>query len=719
MKLKTGDPIQAPDGTWCLWGEGVPTMWGSSQQAVLSEVSLRLSSHTLAVEEMARGKARWAQVATQAPAMHRFLCKKLGAHVETAAPAVAWPDVELWVPAAAPPKAPVKTVRRDQLAAQREAREELRALAIPLVDEGLSHDQIAARLGVLRNRIGAVLAGYKRPAAPSLPPLPLDGPTSRERVLAAWREGMSAMELATAARVAPSYAIRMMEARGWGAPTVAPAPAPEVKLSPANVTAAAQRKAAGRAKALGPRSVKSAARGQEVERMAREGATTDQISEALGICVSRVRVLRKQAGVLGARLPRAELTDEEQLRSVELYEQGLTLRQIAKAINRSMGAVQNAHARAKVEPRRPAPEHPDAAQIVAERLGGASIAALSSRYGMGAGRIKGLLNRAGAHNVRMAKPCPRAQARQDMAVAMGLEGVDVAQIAEEIGWTKKHALKVLQAADLPGSRKTRRFDPTILPQAIELYRTGKPVAEVAQQLGVAHSTLRTHLAAAGETRPVGVYASERRRSQPRALSAEQDRELLERWEDGATAAELARHFGRPRQTIAATLERLGVGAGATRARRDARDEQVLALLREGLSCVEVAERLGRKKDSIYSLMRRLKVKAEDARPQVDDVDLLATYCELGTIRRCAAHHGLSVLATARRLREMGASSERGASLRRFSAEDIDGIVERYAQGVSTKQIASELGCSSGTVWRVLSQRGVQMRSVGHRQKEAS
>lgn len=77
MKVKTGDPIACPDGTWCIWGEGLPLLWGSSQQTVLSEVSRALGSHTQAVESMACGARRWDALVTQAPSVHRVLSKRL------------------------------------------------------------------------------------------------------------------------------------------------------------------------------------------------------------------------------------------------------------------------------------------------------------------------------------------------------------------------------------------------------------------------------------------------------------------------------------------------------------------------------------------------------------------------------------------------------------------------------------------------------------------
>lgn len=116
MKVKAGDPIACPDGTWCVWGEGLPLLWGSSQQTVLSEVSLALGSHTQAVESMAMGARRWDALATQAPSAHRMLSKRLKLSGDTSCSA---PPTSAALIAAPTPVAPILTERQREQRARK------------------------------------------------------------------------------------------------------------------------------------------------------------------------------------------------------------------------------------------------------------------------------------------------------------------------------------------------------------------------------------------------------------------------------------------------------------------------------------------------------------------------------------------------------------------------------------------------------------------------
>lgn len=76
--LAPGNPIGCPDGTWCLYNaDGPPLFWGSSEGAILSEVSGRIGSLDDAKRLMAGGARRWELLAAQAPALHRALTRKL------------------------------------------------------------------------------------------------------------------------------------------------------------------------------------------------------------------------------------------------------------------------------------------------------------------------------------------------------------------------------------------------------------------------------------------------------------------------------------------------------------------------------------------------------------------------------------------------------------------------------------------------------------------
>lgn len=74
ITIRTGDPIRCPDDTWCLWGEDIPVLWGSSVQTILAEVSEREGSIDRARELMAGGGSRWDALS---PTLRAMLSRRL------------------------------------------------------------------------------------------------------------------------------------------------------------------------------------------------------------------------------------------------------------------------------------------------------------------------------------------------------------------------------------------------------------------------------------------------------------------------------------------------------------------------------------------------------------------------------------------------------------------------------------------------------------------
>lgn len=93
VELGVGDPVRCPDETWCVWAGEVPRMWGSSEAAVLSDVSERVGSVDLARELMEGGARRWELIADAHPALHRALVRKLRVMPQPA-PAPALPPTD-------------------------------------------------------------------------------------------------------------------------------------------------------------------------------------------------------------------------------------------------------------------------------------------------------------------------------------------------------------------------------------------------------------------------------------------------------------------------------------------------------------------------------------------------------------------------------------------------------------------------------------------------
>lgn len=514
-QLKNGDPIAAPDGTWCIWGEGLPLLWGSSQQTVLSAVSLALGSHTRAVEEMARGARRWTQLATQAPAVHRMLTKKLKP-LSCASPVSA--EAELWVtPPPAPPPAPPASPpsRAPHTPKQRTPR-----------------------------------------------PAPVPQPSAKERALAAWSEGMSPEQLAAAARIAVTFARRVMVEQGWWViPQPIPAPAAKVARAPkvaapktprpqAEQTKAQQAQAEGRERSTALRKAKSAERREAVARMVGEGRADKEIAAALGLSESRIRLMRQEAGLL-RREAVGRLSDEERALCVTLRAQGLSVTAIMAKTGRVRTSVLKAIA--GVEP--PTPP-----------------AAPRKRH---------------VH--------PEAEERKAQAVELHEAGKTDQEIAGLLGWSHKHTRRVLVAAGVYDPQRRACKQEEEIEQMLKLYNSGLSLERVAERIGVAKATVQRHVKAAGISRRLGVEY---------ALSDEAVRSVIVQWQDGATISDLARSFEVSRCTINGVLERQGLIVGTTREELTQWDRQVYALIAGGASVVEAAAQFDAGLGRIYKALRR-------------------------------------------------------------------------------------------------------------------
>ena len=76
------------------------------------------------------------------------------------------------------------------------------------------------------------------------------------------------------------------------------------------------------------------------------------------------------------------------------------------------------------------------------------------------------------------------------------EGVSPSGIAEQVGLSQRHVLRLLTAAGLRKSIKRHRYTPDELSWANELAREGVPTTWIAETLGVSVDGLRPRISAA-------------------------------------------------------------------------------------------------------------------------------------------------------------------------------------------------------------------------------
>ncbi len=152
-----------------------------------------------------------------------------------------------------------------------------------------------------------------------------------------------------------------------------------------------------------------------------------------------------------------------------------------------------------------------------------------------------------------------------------------------------------------------------------------------------------------------------------------------------------------------------------------RERQILAVTTEEIvSCyvedrgtvTEVAERLG---ISVSTVCRHLRKAGVNTRPRtsLSDEVLRARYAVAGeSARSIAGIYGLAPASVHRRLRRIGIAPREQGHRRRLALLSTDWLVEQYALGQSTYDIASNLGCDPKTVYRKLVDAGAQLRPRG-------
>lgn len=566
MMIKNGDPIQCPDGTWCVWGGGLPLLWGSSQQAILSEVSLRLGSHTLAVEEMACGARRWTQLAEQAPAVHRMLTKKLKP-ISCASPA----SIEaVLIPerASAAPQltarqqryqaAQADEARRDARRAEHheQLRRERKAAALELAAEGKTQREISADLGLNRALVANLIPGATKVAQARVAPK-VKPPSAKDRVKAIATVDTTPEHVAEQAGTSLRFAQNVMARMGvW----VAPSLAPHVDKGEPS-----QR--------VTPRMQRKAERWGKIEELAKAGQRPTQIAAVIGATAEHVRHVLRTVGFV---LPKTRATQRasvvESERIIAAYRDNGTIETVATALGIGQHAVMKVlRAAGEMRPkgyrrpgadkggRRPLLNEAQHAEMAALwRQGGVTHEELAKKYGVGRTTVALVLQRHGA----MTRAAQRHE-WDDQALALYQQGLTLDQVADKIGGTRSRVHSAIRR--LGHTAESARVESVKDAELLDTYKQLRNVRRTAYAHRIPVSVARERLCA------LGVEA--RRARVPEEVTAE----IVRRYEAGESMPKIAAALGCAVSTVYQRLRREGVklrsgervGTGASKQTRAA------------------------------------------------------------------------------------------------------------------------------------------------------
>lgn len=207
--------------------------------------------------------------------------------------------------------------------------------------------------------------------------------------------------------------------------------------------------------------------------------------------------------------------------------------------------------------------------------------------------------------VRGRRVSPKIEAR---AVRLYREGYTLDGVAERVGMSRSGVRNVLVRNDVKirsrkGSTWPRldiRIDPALERRAIELYREDKSLRDVAEELGLASSTVGRILRRNGEA--VHLRSHGKMKARRARVATPETKRLVELVKAGDTVREAAHKLGMTKAQAYQRLRWLECSA-PTRPRitREA-VEQVKALHAEGLSSKEIGKRIGRTRATVRNML---------------------------------------------------------------------------------------------------------------------
>lgn len=581
--LKQGNPIGCPDGTWCLHNaDGPPLFWGSSEGAILSEVSRRVGSLDDAKRLMMGGARRWELLAAQAPALHRALTRKLKPTRPTPAPTSALPAAPSpmlatpWqaspTPAATPavvpptPSPAPSTVAAGALPAPRKAAEEAfarrqeasaaRAAKLEQAAERIAERQRVEAAERERERLAREERARQRASAPSKPaaaPKPKPKP-----------KPAAAPKKAAKPKPKPKKA---------GSRTKKPAPKRQAPKRPAAPAAQAPRKAAP---ALDAKTLEGWIK------LAREGVSASKIAKMERCRASTVSAALRAAGVPRLKSGRTyKLTPAERQELAKRWSMGEEAADLARAYNVHVNTVlttvrliEGAGASAVADEVR----DEIARQVVEGYEAGLSRLELASKHAISRPQVSRILIAAGYKTRDGARPT-HDPAWDAQAVELYKGGMTSVQVAQQLGCDPQRVIRAVKRSGERVRRVAKEVDDATL---LAAYSELGGILKVAQRYGMSSTTVGARLHAMGAAV---------KDTHAHAIADDQLDELARRYNAGETGPQLAAAYDVSYKALLKALVRAGIKPRRGSQGQEFSAEQIAAMradLERGATITQVA-----------------------------------------------------------------------------------------------------------------------------------
>ena len=438
-----------------------------------------------------------------------------------------------------------------------------------------------------------------------------------------------------------------------------------------------------------------------------KGLSQKEIAAQFGCCTGTVlKALRAH----GIKVRRMTLSPEQKRQMVDLYESGMTQEEVALQTGCSTHSVIKVLREFGIKTRRVIFSAEDRCRMIDFSKSGLSQDAIASQFNCSVTTVQralGRFSRARGGSDGRQKYSPEDLRRIADLYASGLS---LEEVATQVGCSRPTVRKACRKHGV----KTR--DTTISPKErrrmIKLYQRGLTQKEVAAKVG------RYHVAVGKVLREEGV--PKRRSGRECHFSDYESQRMAELFQEGWSTSEIAEKFHCSRRLVELALHNLGISteqAPAKLVRRGSytpqERQQMADLYQSGLSLKEVAAQISCNIETVVTSLQTLgiarrqnedrsKFSPEDRQRMADIRKSGASLSDIAAQFHCHTSYVRKIL------RDLGVKVRR----EKYSSAMRRRMAELYQSGLSRKDVAAKLSCSPAAVTQALREFGVIVRQRG-------
>jgi len=237
-----------------------------------------------------------------------------------------------------------------------------------------------------------------------------------------------------------------------------------------------------------------------------------------------------------------------------------------------------------------------------------------------------------------------------------------------------------------------------------LYEVGKPIGEIAREVGTSRKGAKSILVKTNAERKKEIETLQVKRA------TEREAELIAKmYKEGKSIPEIARELKRSVHTVYTHLKELGIERRKRRLTKE-EIETIVKMHREGKPVSEIARELKRSTSAVYSHLKRLGVESEKKKKErkltEEEIEAIVKMYKGGkSIYEIAREIRRSPYAVYSHLKKMGVNTRRKRKL--LTEEEIEVIAKMYREGKKVMEIAEEVERSYYAVYTQLKKMGLK------------